>query len=61
MTKKINIEDIYPVTPIQSGLIFRYLYQPDSDEYFVQSVFELEKVNISLFKQSCSLRINISS
>ena len=50
--KKDNIEDIYPATPIQSGLIFRHLYQPDSDAYFLQSVFELKEVNIDLFKQS---------
>jgi amino acid adenylation domain-containing protein len=52
VNKKNNIEDIYPVTPIQSGLIFRHLYDPNSDAYFVQRVFELKNVNIGLFKQS---------
>lgn len=55
--KKNNIEEIYPVTPIQSGLIFRHLYDPNSDAYFVQRVFELKNVNINLFKQSWKILI----
>ena len=34
-------EDFYPLSPMQEGLLFRNLYQA-SDEYLVQSVFELE-------------------
>ena len=36
------IENIYPLSPMQSGLLFQALYAPSSDAYFVQSVFELE-------------------
>jgi hypothetical protein len=41
MDQKI-IEDAYPLSPTQSGLLFQTLYAPESDAYFVQSVFELQ-------------------
>ena len=37
-----HIENIYPLSPMQSGLLFQTLYAPESDAYFVQSIFELE-------------------
>jgi amino acid adenylation domain-containing protein/non-ribosomal peptide synthase protein (TIGR01720 family) len=37
-----QIEAVYPLSPMQSGLLFQALYKPDSDAYFVQSIFELE-------------------
>jgi non-ribosomal peptide synthase protein (TIGR01720 family) len=37
-----RIESIYPLSPMQSGLLFQALYAPASDAYFVQIVFELE-------------------
>src|SRR5215212_10336680 len=33
-----NVEDIYPVSPLQQGLIFQNLYAPESGEYFIQVV-----------------------
>ncbi|KAB2877418.1 AMP-binding protein, partial [bacterium] len=36
------IESIYPLSPMQSGLLFQALYAPTSDAYFVQTIFELE-------------------
>ncbi|WP_164009422.1 non-ribosomal peptide synthetase [Pyxidicoccus trucidator] len=36
-----RIEDIYPLSPMQSGLLFRSLYWPGSDSYFNQNVLEL--------------------
>jgi amino acid adenylation domain-containing protein/non-ribosomal peptide synthase protein (TIGR01720 family) len=48
-----NVEDIYPLTPLQQGMLFHTLYSPDSDVYLVQSVYALEgKLNISAFKQA---------
>ncbi|NDB61177.1 non-ribosomal peptide synthetase, partial [bacterium] len=35
------VQDIYPLAPMQSGLLFQALYDPTSDTYFVQSIFEL--------------------
>jgi Condensation domain len=40
--KKI-ISNAYPLSPMQSGLLFQALYDPSSDAYFVQSVFELAR------------------
>ena len=51
-TTKI-IEQIYPLSPMQSGLLFQALYAPESDAYFVQSVFELEgKIDSSALKKA---------
>ncbi|MBL8676441.1 MAG: non-ribosomal peptide synthetase, partial [Alphaproteobacteria bacterium] len=41
MNKK-KIQSIYSLSPIQSGLLFQTLFSPESDTYFVQSIFELE-------------------
>jgi len=41
MSKKI-IENIYPLSPMQSGLLFQALYATGSDTYFIQNIFELE-------------------
>ena len=37
-----EIENIYPLSPMQSGLLFQALYAPTSDAYFGQRIFELE-------------------
>ncbi|MBY0463081.1 MAG: amino acid adenylation domain-containing protein, partial [Alphaproteobacteria bacterium] len=48
-----HIEDIYPLSPMQSGLLFQSLYAPESDAYFVQSVFELHgELDPTAFKQA---------
>ena len=52
LNKKI-IEDLYPLSPMQSGLLFQSLYAPNSDAYFVQSIFELEKeVDANILKSA---------
>jgi amino acid adenylation domain-containing protein/non-ribosomal peptide synthase protein (TIGR01720 family) len=42
MNKKNKLKDVYPLSPMQSGFLFQTLYAPDSDAYFVQSIFEFE-------------------
>ena len=38
---------------MQSGFLFQTLYAPESDAYFVQSVFKLEgKIDLSAFKKA---------
>ncbi|MBV9788758.1 MAG: amino acid adenylation domain-containing protein, partial [Chloroflexi bacterium] len=36
-----GIQDIYPLAPMQEGLLFRDMYLPGSDSYFNQNVLEL--------------------
>ncbi|HEY6349470.1 MAG TPA: condensation domain-containing protein, partial [Candidatus Angelobacter sp.] len=36
LTKLPNVEDIYPVSPMQQGMLFHGLYQPESQMYFIQ-------------------------
>ncbi len=40
MDKK-NIEDLYPLSPMQQGMLFHSLYDPDSGTYIEQMVCEL--------------------
>lgn len=36
-----NIEDLYPLAPLQRGLLFHSLYNPDRNAYFTQEVWTL--------------------
>lgn len=45
-----EIEEVYPLSPIQEGLLFTALYHPASDIYFTQRVFELQgKLDVKKF------------
>jgi len=37
-----NIEDIYPLSPLQQGILFHTLFAPEAGEYFRQVVFAIE-------------------
>ncbi len=39
-----NIDDIYPLTPMQEGMLFHTLYDPNSGQYFEQ--FSLKSITI---------------
>lgn len=44
-TKKLdkqNVEDMLPLTPLQEGMLFYYLNEPESELYFEQLSFRLE-------------------
>ena len=48
-----NVEDVYPLSPMQQGLLFHSLYAPDSQAYFHQLVFELSgEIDIRAFKRA---------
>ncbi|EJL20546.1 amino acid adenylation enzyme/thioester reductase family protein,thioester reductase-like protein [Brevibacillus sp. BC25] len=51
--KMNNIETYYPVTPLQQGLIFHSLLEPESGAYIVQMGLKLQgPLNIPLFEQA---------
>ncbi|HEX5719284.1 MAG TPA: amino acid adenylation domain-containing protein [Thermoanaerobaculia bacterium] len=37
-----NIEDIYPLSPVQQGILFHTLYAPEAGDYFRQLVFAIQ-------------------
>ncbi len=52
MTKK-NIQNIYPLSPMQQGMLFHSLLEPNSGAYIVQISYELHgQLNISAFTQA---------
>ncbi len=41
---KNNIEDMFSLTPMQEGMLFHYLKQPDEDQYFEQLCLQISGV-----------------
>ena len=37
-----RILDLYPLSPMQSGLLFQSLYNLDSDAYFIQGIYNFQ-------------------
>jgi len=53
LQKEPQIEDIYPLSPMQQGILFQTLYTPTSEAYFAQTSCTLRgKLNLSAFKQA---------
>jgi amino acid adenylation domain-containing protein/non-ribosomal peptide synthase protein (TIGR01720 family) len=52
-SKVAVIQDVYPLTPLQSGMYFHHVYDPDSDAYFEQTCFSLQgSFDVELFERS---------
>ncbi|WP_265184966.1 condensation domain-containing protein, partial [Bacillus gaemokensis] len=53
-TKHIGeIEDVYPLTPMQKGMLFHSLMNPQSEAYFEQATFDVQgSMNLKAFAQS---------
>ncbi|MEH2136767.1 non-ribosomal peptide synthase/polyketide synthase [Nostoc sp.] len=52
-TNRQNIEDIYPLSPMQEGMLFESLYAPDSGVYFEQITCILTgNLNVKIFEQA---------
>src|SRR5215207_2090695 len=57
MNKK-NIESIYPLSPMQQGMLFHSLLAPRAEEYFIQFSTALEgEFNVAAFERAWRLVI----
>ncbi|AFZ17607.1 non-ribosomal peptide synthetase [Allocoleopsis franciscana] len=57
--KNKNIEDVYPLSPMQQGMLFHSLYDPASDVYVTQLSCELQgELNVSAFAQAWQQVVN---
>ena len=52
-----QIEKIYPLTPLQEGLLFHEQQDPTSTAYIVQSFYELGAIDITIFEQALHLLV----
>jgi hypothetical protein len=53
MIKKENLKDIYPLTPMQQGMLFHALFDKESLAYFNQFSLRLsEEINVRIFEES---------
>ncbi|PHM11573.1 hypothetical protein CK516_01920 [Nostoc sp. 'Peltigera malacea cyanobiont' DB3992] len=52
--KNKNIESIYPLSPMQQGMLFHNLYEPESGVYLEQFCLTLSgNIDIAVLQQAC--------
>src|SRR5579885_1840844 len=47
-----NIEDVYPLSPMQEGLLFHSLYAPESGHYVTQFPYNCEGIDAAALRQA---------
>ncbi|NIM12786.1 MAG: amino acid adenylation domain-containing protein [Candidatus Aminicenantes bacterium] len=53
MSEKVEIEKIYPLSPMQENLLFSYLMDKESDAYFEQSILPISgKIDVDILEES---------
>ncbi|RFM33509.1 non-ribosomal peptide synthetase [Chitinophaga silvisoli] len=59
LTSRYTIEDVYPLSPLQQGLYYHWLTNPDAAAYFVQMSFRAcGRVDIALLEQSYQMLVD---
>lgn len=54
-----DLQDAYPLTPMQEGLLYEYQLNPDSEAYFEQMTFDLEgNLDKKTFNSSWHMLVN---
>ena len=54
-----NLEDLYPLSPMQQGMLFHTVYERESGTYFEQSVFTLEgELDVASFQRAWQLVVD---
>src|SRR6185369_15003226 len=49
-----DIEDLYPLAPLQKGILFHALYEAGEAPYITQTQYELEgELDLAAFRQAC--------
>src|SRR5687768_17432162 len=56
--RKKRVEEIYPLTPLQQGLMFHSLFAPGSGFYIVQFRLDFQQLNKEAFKRAWQEVIN---
>ena len=53
-----NIEDVYPLSPMQEGLLFHSLYQPEAGQYVTQIPYDCRGIDVSALRRAWQLIID---
>lgn len=52
MIAKENLQDLYPLSPMQEGMLFQWLVDPNSDAYVEQIIYRLKgRLDVRLFEE----------